>query len=427
MTIEFDKRLVALAGCPVIGEKDEGSMIFNPHPIICASDDLVLAHEICHILGGKDDYDVFATAIEARKDTNTPIKLFKHILNMLYDWYHEYEHGKYSGLLWNKLTDLHEETNLDYDQTNALLDPLVEIGFLYTARNISPKSKQVEDVIDLVAWADKITEKLVQNGIDMGIALAFPGMGVDIGNIPGRPEIPGQAQRRSRLGAGSDIGSMPKRSNYYLKAVAKYWHIIEELTLMWKRNKYDWLNYYYGEINWKDLCGLFLGDKLQLPVFKLFLKIAMSRSIYLVIDRSGSTNGIQNIIMDTAIIIAESLRILNIPISILDVGVTNSVVNKITEDLDLGWFTPTFDGGTPLGKVCSLISGADLNSYLLIITDGRPDDWKPLLSALHSFPGNNLTFVIGDSYGAYNEKIKNAIHVEPHTIIREMLHDSTLD
>jgi len=396
MTIEFDKKLAALAGCPIIREKDAGSMIFNPHPIICASDDLVLAHEICHILGGKDDYDVFATAIEARKDRqNIPIKLFKHVLNMLYDWYHEYKYGKYSGLLWNKLTELHESHASSKDLLGDFVAPF------YYARDISPESRQVKDVIDLVVLADKITAEIISKHIDVSMAIEI----------------------LSDIGAGSDIGNIPKRSNYYLKAVAKYWHVIEELTLMWKRNKYDWLNYYYGEINWKNLCGLFLGEKLQLPVFKLFLKIAMSRSIYLVIDRSGSTSDIRDIIMDTAVIIAESLRILNIPISILDVGVTNNIVNKITEDLDLGWFTPISDGGTPLGKVCSMISGADLNSYLLIITDGCPDEWKSLISALHSFPGNNLTFVIGDSYGTYNEKIRNAIHVEPHTIIREMLHD----
>jgi len=400
MTIEFDKKLLALAECPVIGENNAGSMVFNPHPIICASDDLVLAHEICHVLGGKDDYDIFATAIEARKGRqDIPIELFKHILNMLYDWYHEYKHGKYSGLLWNKLTELHESHASSKDPLANLVAPF------YYARNISPKSRQVKDVIDLVALADKMTAAIICKHIDVNMAIKILG----------------------EIGAGSDIGNIPKRSDYYLKAVAKYWHVIEELTLLWKKNKYDWLNYYYGEINWKDLCGLFLGEKLQLPVFKLFLKIAMSRSIYLVIDRSGSTTGIRDIIMDTAVIIAESLRILNIPISVLDVGVTNNVVNKITEDLDLGWFTPISDGGTPLGEVCSMISDADLNSYLLIITDGCPDKWKPLLSALHSFPGNNLTFVIGDSYGTYNEKIKNAIHVEPHTIIREMLHDSALD
>lgn len=433
MAIEFDKKLTALAGCPVIPaikEDDIGAMVFNPHPIICASNDLILAHEICHVLGGKDDYDIFATAIEARKDREIPIELFKHILNILYDWYHEYKCGGYSGLLWNRLTDLHERMNSCYPQSDALLNPFIEIVSLYIARDISPESQQMKDVIDLVAWADRITAKLTQNGIGIEAILLLLEARDDINNIlgvSGKSDVSGQAQSHNQLGAGRDIGNMPKRSDYYLRAVAKYWHVIEELTLLWKKNKYDWLNYYYGEINWKDLCGLFLGEKLQLPVFKLFLKIAMSRSVYLVIDRSGSTNNICDIIMDTAVIIAESLRILDIPISILDVGVTNNIVNKITEDLDLGWFTPTSDGGTPLGKVCSKISDADQNSYLLIITDGRPDNWKSLISVLHRFPGNNLTFVIGDSYGDYSQRIKNAIHVEPHTIIREMLHDSTLD
>ena len=50
-----------------------------------------------------------------------------------------------------------------------------------------------------------------------------------------------------------------------------------------------------------------------------------------------------------------------------------------------------------------------------------------LLSALNAFPGTDLTFVIGDSYGEYAKRVKNAVHVEPHTIIREMLHDATLN
>ena len=437
MSIEFDKRLRALAGCPVIEERDKGAMIFNPHPVICAGNDLLLAHEICHVLAGKDDYDIFDTAIEARTDNIIFAEIFQHVLNMLYDWYHEYEHGKHSGLLWNKLTELHTEQQ---GPLQVLPDALQEIEAIYVARDVSPESRHVKDVIDLVAWADRLTEELIRNAVGVEIvALIKMGAGSDIGSLTEELARNGMGAKITALiknggllgamGAGGDIGSTPKRSDYYLKTVGKYWHVIEELTLLWKRNKYDWLDHYYGEINWKNLCGLFLGEKLQLPVFRLFLKIAMSRSVYLVVDRSGSTkeNKLYNIIMDTAIIIAESLRILGIPISILDVGVTSSVVNKIDEDLDLGWFTPMHNNGTPLGEVCSMISGADQNSYLLIITDGMPNEWEPLLSALHTFPGNNLTFVIGNSYGAYNRKIKNAIHVEPHTIIREMLHDSTLD
>ena len=130
--------------------------------------------------------------------------------------------------------------------------------------------------------------------------------------------------------------------------------------------------------------------------------------------------------MDTAVIISESLRMLGVPISVLDVGVTNTVINDIDSPLDLPWFTPMSSGGTPLGEVCSLITKADHESYLLIVTDGRPDSWKTLVSSLSAFPGKHLTFVIGDSYGDYVEKVSNAIHVEPHTIIREMLHESTL-
>jgi len=120
------------------------------------------------------------------------------------------------------------------------------------------------------------------------------------------------------------------------------------------------------------------------------------------------------------------LRMLGIPISILDVGVTDNIVNNIDDPLDISWFTPMSGGGTPMGEVCSMIKKADHNSYLLIVTDGEPDSWDTLLSALNAFPGSNLTFVIGDSYGEYARYVKNAIHVEPHTIIREMLHDSTL-
>ena len=72
------------------------------------------------------------------------------------------------------------------------------------------------------------------------------------------------------------------------------------------------------------------------------------------------------------------------------------------------------EGGTPLGEVCSLITNADIDSYLLIITDGEPDDWNTLKSALSAFPGCYLTFVIGDSYGEYLEEVGNTVHVEPN-------------
>lgn len=410
---EFDKRLRALAECAVI-EGEGGNMVFDPNPVIVAESDGVLAHEVCHVLAGRSDYEIFATAMEVRKNY-----LFKHILNMLYDWYHEYLYGKYSGFLWGQLTKLHET----FESKSTGLKHLDGLDELYSKRNISPKSMGIRDAIDLVALADTIHEELMEEAEKLGIT---PDALIKL--LGPKEEICIKGKMCKLGGPKSDIG-VPRKSKYYVTAVSKYFHIINELTTLWKKNKYGWLNNYYGEINWKDLPGMFQGDKLNLPVWRLFQKIGISRKIYLVVDRSGSTRytNIENIIMDTAIIITESLRMLGIPISVLDVGVTHDVVNNIDEPLDLTWFTPMGDGGTPLGEVCSKITKADHDSYLLIITDGEPDSWTSLLSALNAFPGTDLTFVIGDSYGSYAQKIKNAIHVEPHTIIREMLYDSTLN
>lgn len=407
---EFDGRLLALADCPVLEHKEakksnaKGGIVFNPHPVITATNNEVLAHEVCHRLAGKSSYDVFLTALKARD--NNP--LFKYLLNLLFDWYDERNNENLSGFLKSQVDNLHAKHPLKLSGKSAILDKLIRS---YNGR-ISIYSMQkrfktvIRDEIDLVRIADVIFKE-VEDG-QVPIAILF-----------------GLMNEFNTNGAGSDIGNTPKRSDYYIKAVARYYHIITDLVDMWKRNKYSWVNNYYGEINWKDLVGLFVGSELMLPVFRIFSKIIFARSVYLVVDRSGSTgptyNDIENVIMDTAVIIAESLRMIGAPISVLDVGVTNDVVNKIDEDLDLGWFTPTSDGGTPLGQVCSLIKDADIHSYLLIITDGEPDNWEDLTSALHRFPGQNLTFVIGSSYASYASHVKNVISVEPHTIIREMI------
>lgn len=420
---EFDKKLHALAGCPVI-EGENGAVVFDPNPVIVAENDPILSHEVCHILAGRSDYEIFATAVEVRR-CNLEGEVFKHILNMLYDWYHEYLYGKYSGFLWGRLSKLHEA----FEHKATGLKDIDKIDEMYCKRDISPGSVGIRDSIDLVAWADKICENTLKQAKKLSIGLAdlvkILGLKREFRlNNKGKGD-PNGKHRRKLGGPKSDIG-VPKKSSYYVTAVSKYFHIINELATLWKKNKYGWLNNYYGEIDWKDLPGMFQGEKLSLPVWRLFQKIGVARKIYLVIDRSSSTQMIKEVIMDTAIIIAESLRMLGIPISILDVGVTCDVVNGIDEPLDLTWFTPMAHNGTPLGEVCPKITKADHNSYLLIITDGEPDDWDTLLSALNAFPGADLTFVIGDSYGEYAKKVKNAIHVEPHTIIREMLHDSTL-
>ncbi|KKL65554.1 hypothetical protein LCGC14_2153800, partial [marine sediment metagenome] len=270
---------------------------------------------------------------------------------------------------------------------------------------------EIEDVIDLVVIADQVFEE----------AKKLPGRKIN--------SMTDVFKQYGKKGAGGyDVGHTPKYSSYYINAVSRYDEIIGHLCGMWKRNRYSWIPNYYGEINWKDLPGMLLGTKLSLPVFRIFSKIILSRQIYLVIDRSSSTSEIKETIMDTAIIIAESLRRLNTPISILDVGPQNKIINKINEDMDLGWFTPTASNGTPLGKVCMGIDDADAESYLIIVTDGIPDNMGKLLSALHKFPGGNLTLVIGPSYSSYASCIENVLSVEPHTIIKEMIrHEDMLN
>lgn len=409
----LDPNLRALAGCPVI-EADKGAMTFNPHPVVTAVNDPILAHEICHVLAGREDFEIFITAIKARDDD----RLFRHVLNMLYDWYHESVYGQYSGYLNGKLNDLHKIFSMRPVGIKALDD--LYRGYFSRKNILKALPMPHKDAIDLVVIADGITEAVLeQTNLSMCQLLNLLGIGdqVDMFGLDSKSKLGGPK---------SDIGELPKSSNYYVSAVARYFHIIEELTTLWKKNKYSWINNYYGEINWKDLPGMFQGEKLSLPVWRLFQKISMSRKIYLVIDRSGSTYRISDVIMDTAVIVAESLRLMDIPISVLDVGVTDSVTNAIDEPLDLSWFTPMSEGGTPLGEVCSFITGADKDSYLLIITDGQPDSWDTLKSALGAFPGCYLAFIIGDSYGTYLEEIGNAIHVEPHTIIREIMQNDNL-
>lgn len=415
--MEFDRRLVALCDCPVIKHDREkspealGGIIFNPNPVITAVDDEVLAHELCHRLGGKDDYDVFTTAIIARESS----ELFKLILNLLLDCYHERKYELLSGFVKSTVVNAHKKHIIDSNPVKKAhrLNRLVEFfNKMVPIETVSEEfGVEIEDVVDLVVIADQVFEE----------AKKLPK-----GKIKSMIDIFKEYSKKAA--GGYDIGYTPKSSNYYVNAVSRYDEIIRHLCDMWKRNKYSWVPNYYGEINWKDLPGMLLGTKLSLPVFRIFSKIVLSRQIYLVIDRSSSTRDIKETIMDTAIIIAESLRRLNTPISILDVGPQNKIINKINEDMDLGWFTPTANNGTPIGEVCMGIDDADAESYLIIVTDGQPDSMKTLLSAMHKFPGGNLTFVIGPSYASYASHIENVLSVEPHTIIKEMMrHEDMLN
>jgi hypothetical protein len=217
-------------------------------------------------------------------------------------------------------------------------------------------------------------------------------------------------------------------SNYYIKTVAKYDPIITALTALWKRNKYKWEKYYYGEIDWKNLIGTYMSQWLTLPVFRLFMKKILDKEVFILIDRSSSTSGIKEILMDTAIIITESLRRCDVPISILEVGCNDEVINQINEPLKFEWFNPEAAGDTNMGAVLSTLKNPSKNSYLLIITDGQPTDTHMFIQMINKFPGELMSFVIGSAFHDYYAMTNGrAIQVEPNTIIREMVNANTLD
>ncbi|HLD89869.1 MAG TPA: hypothetical protein VI911_02420 [Patescibacteria group bacterium] len=422
----FDPRLTALAECPVLNVEEElaeenkkrkpddrqkhaGGITFNPHPAIQATSDLVLTHELCHRLAGKRDYDVFLTSIIVR-GRNT---LFKWVLNALYDWYHENKYRETSVLISTNLMLLRQEHQIENKEKDPALDVLLHLlnNEIAIEEGEELLEHKVRDVIDLVVIADKLSAEIKSAPCQACNVLAGsrPGNCVAGGNDTG-------------TGAGGNRNNgKPVLSSYYFLAVSKYYSIITTLAQMWSRNKYGWQKSYYGEINWCNLPLLLLGNEIGLPVFRLMSKIDIDRRVFLVVDRSGSTSGIRDMLMDTSIIITESLRMLGVSVSVMDVGVTDTVINKITEPIILRWFTPKSDGSTPLGRVIKLIEGDDSQSLLIIITDGCPDSWSELMEGLFQFKGDYVSFVIGNSYKEYQQRIKNVIPVEPNTIIRSLI------
>jgi uncharacterized protein with von Willebrand factor type A (vWA) domain len=158
------------------------------------------------------------------------------------------------------------------------------------------------------------------------------------------------------------------------------------------------------------------------------MKKILDKEVFILIDRSGSTSGIKEILMDTAIIITESLRRCRVPISILEVGCDDEVINQIDQPLKFEWFNPEADGDTDMGHVLSTIKNPSKNSYLLIITDGNPTDEHVFIQQINRFPGEVMSFVIGTSfYDYYRMTNGRAIQVEPNTIIREMVNANSLD
>ena len=400
----FDSRLLALANCPVLQtktpkNKPKGCIVFSPHPVIVCSDDLVLTHELCHLMAGKEDYDVFLTAIVVRDKSEK----FKWVLNALYDWYHENKFRDEATLISTNLMLLRKRHKLKMTKDRHL-NVLINLLNTETAISLGEKllEHKVEGALDLVVIADILCKNITNRGVCKILASSRPD------NL--LAPAGGASKKFDQL-----------VSDYYTVAVSKYFNIIKNLSNLWVANKYDWRASYFGEIDWSNLPLLLLGAKIKLPVFRLMSKIKVDRKVFIVIDRSGSTYDIKSLIMDTSIIIVESLRMLDVPISVLDVGVTNDVVNTIDEPINIQWFTPISDGGTPLGDVLHKIKGDDINSLLIIITDGEPDDWDKVKSSLAKFKGTNLTCVIGNSYARYAQEIKNVIPVEPNTIIRSLL------
>ncbi len=417
---EFDRRLLALADCPVLPmtqSKEEikenkglmGGITFNPYPVIIASNNVVLSHEICHRLAGKKDYDIFNTAVHAKD-----CLVFKFVLNILYDWYHEWKYESYSPFLRSQISKLHEISATIETSKEILKDKdLRYLMDLYNNRVETPDKAEVKDCHTLVYLAGKISTEIRGKLSESKLKKLREALGGYQYKL-GEKEI---------TGAGGHSYTLPEWSNYYTKAVAKYGRTISILKDMWTRNKYDWIHKNYGEIDWKNLVKVYIGEKLEWPVFLVLAKILLLKNIHLVVDRSGSTEKIKNDIMDTAIIIAESLRQCNTPISVIDIGVEDKIVNRIGSPIETTWFTPMSEDGTPIGKVCSTITEKNRDSILIIITDGYPDSFPDLKEALQRFPGTHLTFIIGaEYYQKYATEIGNCICVEPYTIIKELMY-----
>ena len=400
----FDKRLLAIGNCPIMEindpkEKYSGNIVFNPSPVINATNNEVLAHELCHLLAGKKDYDIFKTAIIAR-DNNSR---FAWLLNALYDWYHEIQGKEHSVIISNYLLSLRNSQKID-DQKDKEINKILYL--LNNEVSLEEGCKlldyNVRDTVDLIVLADRYYNSIKVETKKLIELLSKTRTGTYLTNHKG------------------------PYSDYYTRTVSKYYETIKTLSRLWMRNKHNWDKSYFGEINWKNLPLLMLGNKINLPVFRLWKKILMSRSVFVAIDRSGSTYYTKDTIMDISIIITESLVMSGTPVSILDVGVEDKVINDIDKPIVHKWFTPINDGNTPLGEVCQKIKGDDHDSFLLIITDGQPDSWEDLKCALNKFKGNYLTCVIGNSYREYASTIGNTIQVEPHTIIREILSNENL-
>lgn len=152
----FDKELCELTGsCNInVGEtpnkRAPGVIRFDPEPSIWADNNFYLAHEICHLLAGKEEVNLYKSSVKARN-----CEIFSDVLNTLFDEYHESLHGQYSGAMYKHLCDYHKS------MVNRPIDIPVLDGIYKNLIDSVPGEKMsmnVRKASDLVTIADHICE-----------------------------------------------------------------------------------------------------------------------------------------------------------------------------------------------------------------------------------------------------------------------------
>lgn len=155
----FDKELLKIANCKVIKiEKgSKGSLLIDSEPIIKADTNGTLAHEICHLLAGEKDYNLYNDAIWEKEYD----KVFTYVLNTLFDWYHEYVYGRANSVVWKYLTEMHDNKETDKHFVN--INVIDSITSMYLKRNIDPEYVGITEAADLVEYADQLCKELEKN------------------------------------------------------------------------------------------------------------------------------------------------------------------------------------------------------------------------------------------------------------------------
>ena len=157
---DFDKELCKFCGavgCNInIGEtpnkRAAGVIRFDPEPSIWANNDMLLAHEICHLLAGKEEVNLFKSSVNARN-----CDIFTDVLNILFDEYHESLHGHHSDILYKHLCYYHS------CMLNVPIDiPVLDDIYKNLIDSVpGKKMDNVKNASDLVTIADHICEEIL--------------------------------------------------------------------------------------------------------------------------------------------------------------------------------------------------------------------------------------------------------------------------